>query len=125
MKKENRIKKNHEIASIVNQRKKVASKNFVFYYQTNQENKLRVAFSVSKKYGLAVDRNKAKRISRNLLRKYINIYNNLKNNGSFHFQSNDDSLFLCLYRKIMKRGPLYYSQNTYLTNSRCLFSAIS
>lgn len=77
MKKENRIKKNHEIASIVNQRKKVASKNFVFYYQTNQENKLRVAFSVSKKYGHAVDRNKAKRISRNLLRKYINIYNNL------------------------------------------------
>ena len=33
MKKENRIKKNHEIASIVNFRKKVVNKSFVIYYK--------------------------------------------------------------------------------------------
>lgn len=77
MKKENRIKKNHEIASIVNLRKKVASKNFVIYYQTNNVSKMRIAFSVSKKLGHAFERNKAKRIARNIFRKYLNFEMNL------------------------------------------------
>ena len=77
MKKENRIKKNHEIASIVNLRKKVVNKSFVIYYKENKNEKSRFAFSVSKKYGHAFERNKAKRISRNLFRKYINKYSNI------------------------------------------------
>lgn len=68
MKKENRIKKNHEIASIVNARKKVAGKNYVIYYQRNLEEKTRVAFSVSKKLGHSFERNKSKRIARNIFR---------------------------------------------------------
>ena len=77
MKKENRIKKNHEIASIVNLRKKVVNKSFVIYYKKTKTEKSRFAFSVSKKFGHAFERNKAKRISRNLFRKYINKYNNI------------------------------------------------
>ena len=68
MKKENRIKKNHEIASIVNFRKKVVNRSFVIYYKENENEKSRFAFSVSKKFGHAFERNKAKRISRNLAR---------------------------------------------------------
>lgn len=77
MKKENRIKKNHEIASIVNKRKKVVNNNYVLYYQTNQKDKLRIAISVSKKYGHAFERNKAKRITRNIFRSYLKKINNL------------------------------------------------
>lgn len=77
MKKENRIKKNHEIASIVNKRKKVVNKNYILYYQTNQTEKLRIAISVSKKYGHAFERNKAKRITRNLFRPYVKKIKNL------------------------------------------------
>lgn len=77
MKKENRIKKNNEIASIVNARKKVANKNYIIYYRINQTGKFRIAFSVSKKYGHAFLRNKAKRIARNVFRKYVNMYKNL------------------------------------------------
>lgn len=73
MKKENRIKKNHEIASIVNLKAKVASKNFVIYYQKNTNLKVRIAFSVSKKLGHAYERNKAKRIARNIFRKYLKV----------------------------------------------------
>ena len=46
MKKENRIKKNHEIASIVNKRKKVVNQNYILYYQISEYDKLRVAISV-------------------------------------------------------------------------------
>ncbi len=77
MKKENRIKKNHEIASIVNLRKKVATKNYVIYYKETNLDKTRIAISVSKKYGHAFERNKAKRITRNIFRKYVNMYKNL------------------------------------------------
>lgn len=68
MKKKYRIKKSHEIASLVNARKKVVNKNFIIYYNKNNLNISRIAFSVSKKYGHAFERNKAKRISRNVFR---------------------------------------------------------
>lgn len=77
MKKENRIKKNHEIASIVSKRKKVVNQNYILYYQISENDKLRVAISVSKKYGHAFERNKAKRIVRNIIRKYVHTIANL------------------------------------------------
>lgn len=112
MKKQNRIKKNHEIASIVNLRKKVASKNYVIYYQKNNLNKTRIAFSVSKKFGHAVERNKAKRISRNLFRKYINMYNNLDlviiirqnmKNVTFEVLENEVNFLFNLINKNLKK----------------------
>ena len=77
MKKKYRIKKNHEIASIVNIRKKVVNKNYIIYFKKTENQVARFAFSVSKKYGKAVERNKAKRIVRSIFRKYLNVYHNI------------------------------------------------
>ena len=71
MKKENRIKKNEEIAKIVLSKQKVKSDYFFIYYQKN-ENITRVAVSVSKKIGNSVKRNHDKRIIRELVRPNIN-----------------------------------------------------
>ena len=71
MKKENRIKKNDEIAKIVLSKQKVKSDYFFIYYQKG-ENITRVAISVSKKIGNSVKRNHAKRIIRELLRPNLN-----------------------------------------------------
>lgn len=76
MKKENRIKKNLEIASIVNKRKRVINNNYIIYYQKSEIERLRVAISVSKKYGHAFERNKAKRRVRNIMRKYVGTIKN-------------------------------------------------
>lgn len=74
MKKENRIKKNEEIAKIVLGKQKVKSDSFFIYYQKN-ENITRVAVSVSKKIGNSVKRNHAKRIIRELVRPNLNKFN--------------------------------------------------
>ena len=74
MKKENRIKKNEEIAKIVLSKQKVKSDYFFIYYQKN-ENITRVAVSVSKKIGNSVKRNHAKRIIRELVRPNLNKFN--------------------------------------------------
>lgn len=71
MKKENRIKKNDEIAKIVLSKQKVKSDYFFIYYQKGK-NITRVAVSVSKKIGNSVKRNHAKRIIRELIRPHIN-----------------------------------------------------
>lgn len=71
MKKENRIKKNEEIASIVGKKQKVVSKSIIIYY--NKSNDIfRVAISVNKKFGKAVERNHAKRVIREIIRPNIN-----------------------------------------------------
>ena len=76
MKKENRLKKNLEIASIVNKRKRVVNNNYIIYYQKSETGKLRIAVSVSKKYGQAFERNKAKRRVRNIMREYVGTIKN-------------------------------------------------
>lgn len=70
MKKENRIKKNEEIAKIVFNKQKIKSDSFFIYYKKSDK-LTRVAISVSKKIGKAVVRNHAKRIVRELIRPYI------------------------------------------------------
>lgn len=72
MKKENRIKKNEEIAKIVLSKQKVKSDYFFIYYQKG-EIITRVAISVSKKIGNSVERNHAKRIIREIIRPNLNI----------------------------------------------------
>ena len=67
MKKENRIKKNEEIAKIVLSKQKVKS-DYLFIYYQKSEKTTRVAISVSKKIGNSVIRNHAKRIIRELIR---------------------------------------------------------
>lgn len=68
MKKINRLKKSHDIASIVKQRKRITSSYYILYYQTNNTDICKIAISVSKKYGNAVERNYAKRVVREIVR---------------------------------------------------------
>ena len=60
MKKEYRIKKNEDFQKIIKKKKSVANRQFVVYYDQNNDH-LRVGISVSKKLGNAVVRNKIKR----------------------------------------------------------------
>lgn len=60
------LKKNYEIEKIVRNRRSVGNKYFVIYYRKAEN--LKIAFSVSKKYGCAVERNYAKRVIRELIR---------------------------------------------------------
>lgn len=69
MKKEFRLKKNHEIAKVVKIRQRICGECYNLYYQKNNI-KTKIAFSVSKKYGTAVERNYAKRVARELIREY-------------------------------------------------------
>ena len=75
MKKIYRLKKNHDIAKIVHKRQKISKEYYVVYYQYNNSPIPKVAFSVSKKYGMAVERNKAKRIARSIVQKSIKSLN--------------------------------------------------
>lgn len=64
MKKIFRLKKNHDIASVVGLKQKLVCTFFIIYYQKNQLTYPKVAISVSHRYGDAVERNYAKRVIR-------------------------------------------------------------
>lgn len=119
MKKEFRLKKNHEIASIVLKRQRVSSEHYIAYYSFNKEkdtlNKeinAKVAISVSKKYGKAFERNKAKRRVREIIRPYLSLFNNKKvvivvktNSKDVEFNILKEEL-LILMKRVNKKGEL-------------------
>ena len=76
MEKQFRIKRNEEIGEIVKLKQRVYSDNLIIYYRKTDGN-LRLAISVSKKYGDAVERNYAKRLIREVSRMVIHKYSNL------------------------------------------------
>lgn len=77
MEKQYRIKRNEEISRICSLKKKYNSKNFLVYYSKEATNTIRLAISVSKKFGNAVERNHAKRIVREIVRPLIQKYQNI------------------------------------------------
>lgn len=119
MKKEFRLKKNHEIASIVLKKQRVSSEHYIAYYSFNKEkdtlNKeinAKVAISVSKKYGKAFERNKAKRRVREIIRPYLSLFNNKKvvivvktNSKDVEFNVLKEEL-LILMKRVNKKGEL-------------------
>ena len=70
MKKKYRLKKNHEIAAVVTKKQKVAGEHYTMYYQKRLDG-VKIALSAGKKYGNAVERNRAKRHAREILRPYL------------------------------------------------------
>ena len=75
MKKEYRIKKNEEFASIIGNKHSKNSAAFVVYYVDKKLDKTRVGISVSKKLGNAVERNRIKRQVREMIRSIIDFEN--------------------------------------------------
>lgn len=69
MKKENIIKKNYDISSVINKRNTVRNRYFNIYTSDNNLNKIRFAICVSKKLGNAVTRNKLKRQVKDIIDK--------------------------------------------------------
>lgn len=124
MKKEYRLKKNHEIASIVLKRQRVSSEHFVVYYLNNKENEdkineinTKVAISVSKKYGKAFERNKAKRYVREIIRPALSLFNNKKiviviktNSKGIKFNLLKEEL-LMLMKRVNKKGEKNEQKN--------------
>lgn len=59
-----RLKENRDFRRVFRRGKSVASAHFVLYWNKNRESHFRVGFSVSKKVGNAVERNRLKRLLR-------------------------------------------------------------
>lgn len=72
MEKQYRLKKNLEIGKIVQKRICARGRFYTLYYI--KSDKPQIAFSVSKKYGNAVERNYAKRIMREICRPLITTF---------------------------------------------------
>ena len=109
MDKLHRVRKNEDFQSIIKDKKSVANSKFVVYYKKNNLSLLRVGFSVSKKLGKAVIRNKTKRQVRMMAREifdqnqsmdYIIIVRNKFLESSYEENKND---LLFLYNKINRR----------------------
>lgn len=69
MNKKYSLRKNEEIEKLVKKRKTKGTKNFLLYFDKNEETK--IAISVSKKLGNAVFRNKQKRQIKDIIRRNI------------------------------------------------------
>lgn len=109
MDKLHRVRKNEDFQSIIKDKKSVANSKVVVYYKKNNLSLLRVGFSVSKKLGNAVVRNKTKRQVRMMAREifdqnqsmdYIIIVRNKFLESSYE-ENKKDLLFL--YNKINRR----------------------
>ena len=77
MNKQYRLKKSFEIEKLVKKRISVGNAYFVIYYNISSNKKPRIAFSVSKKLGNAVERNHEKRVLREIFREKIDTIINL------------------------------------------------
>lgn len=109
MDKIHRVRKNEDFQAIIKDRNSIANGKFVVYYKSNNLSLLRIGFSVSKKLGNAVVRNKTKRQVRMMARDifdfnqgmdYIIIVRNKFLESSYEDNKKD---LLFLYNKIQKR----------------------
>ena len=72
------LKKNYEIEKLVKAKKSVGNRYYAIYYQITNELDPKIAISVSKRFKTAVKRNYNKRVTKEIIRKYLDGLNNLK-----------------------------------------------
>lgn len=65
------LRKNFEIEKLVKMKISVGNKFFAIYYRKNDDNNTKIAVSVSKKNGNAVERNYQKRVVKEIVRKNL------------------------------------------------------
>lgn len=63
------LKENHVISNLAKKKKSVGNKYYAIYYGYNES--LKIAFSISKKYGKAFERNYGKRVTKEIFRSLI------------------------------------------------------
>lgn len=73
MNKKYSLKKNEDIAKLVQMQKSVGNKYYAIYYQENAESTPKIAISISRKFGKAVKRNYEKRVVREIIRALLPI----------------------------------------------------
>lgn len=78
MNKKYRLKKSEDIAKLVHLHQSVGNKYYAIYYNIKNNENPKVAISVSKKFGTAVERNYEKRIVREVIRPLLKELNNLE-----------------------------------------------
>ena len=64
------LKKNHDIEKLVRSKCSVGNKYFAIYYHLIKNN-TQIAFSISKKYGKAFERNYGKRVTKEIIRNLL------------------------------------------------------
>lgn len=111
MNKEHIIKSNIDFQRIINDNKPYRYKDYILYIEKNNEKNYRFGFSVGKKIGHAVTRNKIKRQLRNIVSKknYQNGFNCIIIVGSNvlnkSFQEMEINLYNALYKlKLIKEN---------------------
>ena len=99
MKKKYSLKRNEEIAKIVQNKQAIRNGSFIVFYKKNNLEFSRVCISVSKKLGIAVVRNKIKRQVREMVTDIFEFEKSFdyvivvkRNYLSFDFQTNHNRL---------------------------------
>jgi ribonuclease P protein component len=99
MKKENRLLKNNDFKTVLDNKKSVANKEYIIYIKENDLNKPRIGISVSSKIGNSVVRHKVKRQISEMIKEIIKLDENLdiviitrKNYLESDYQENKKSL---------------------------------
>lgn len=72
------LKKNYEIEKLIKAKMSVGNRYYAIYYQLTDETEPKIAFSVSKRFKTAVRRNYNKRVTKEIIRKYLDKLSNVK-----------------------------------------------
>lgn len=71
------LKKNHDIEKLIKRKQSVGNKYYAIYFNFQKEEMPKIALSISKKLGKAVERNYQKRVTREIVRSNLTEFANI------------------------------------------------